>query len=272
MKQSKSMDVKQMIIENFIDWFTSNEGVREQMKDAADIYISEDHVDEVQSFVEQLANQESESEPEADGDDDYMKRIREQTKQGARDFKNSFEKETQYNNYFINILRVLKDWNEEQKQRWPLEWNEMRVSRLEEYRLLHNLPKPLKQHFLNPTRKYAIYDHRNGAVFKHRCYDIVKIKELGKSIGVEVLIGGYMESTYFYCKDSQLAQFGDILKDFSIKYIDVENLKKNMYSRTKVLHSTPFNRKLAELAEANNEVKRLKAEIEKMQREAQDEN
>lgn len=40
-------DVKRMIIENFIDWFTRNEEEREQMKTDAMVYVDEDHVDEI---------------------------------------------------------------------------------------------------------------------------------------------------------------------------------------------------------------------------------
>ncbi len=36
-----------MIIENFIDWYTSNESERIRMKDALQSYLYEDHVDEL---------------------------------------------------------------------------------------------------------------------------------------------------------------------------------------------------------------------------------
>lgn len=45
-----TLDVKKDIIENFIDWFTSDEKERESMKRAAEDYIIEDEVDEVQQF------------------------------------------------------------------------------------------------------------------------------------------------------------------------------------------------------------------------------
>jgi hypothetical protein len=41
------MEIKQMIIENFIDWYTSNESERIRMKDALQSYLDEDHVDEL---------------------------------------------------------------------------------------------------------------------------------------------------------------------------------------------------------------------------------
>lgn len=40
-------DIKRMIIENFIDWHTTNEEEREQMKIDAMVYVEEDHVDEI---------------------------------------------------------------------------------------------------------------------------------------------------------------------------------------------------------------------------------
>ncbi len=47
----KTLEVKLMIIENFIDHYTSNEKERIRMKDDAYMYVSEDHVDEIkQSF------------------------------------------------------------------------------------------------------------------------------------------------------------------------------------------------------------------------------
>ncbi len=36
-----------MIIENFIDWYTSNDEQRDRMKDALQLYLDEDHVDEL---------------------------------------------------------------------------------------------------------------------------------------------------------------------------------------------------------------------------------
>jgi hypothetical protein len=41
------MEIKQMIIENFIDWYTSNDEERTRMKDALQSYLDEDHVDEL---------------------------------------------------------------------------------------------------------------------------------------------------------------------------------------------------------------------------------
>ena len=40
-------DIKRMIIENFIDWHTTNEEEREQMKIDVMVYVEEDHVDEI---------------------------------------------------------------------------------------------------------------------------------------------------------------------------------------------------------------------------------
>tara|TARA_R110000803_G_scaffold114067_1_gene182542 strand:+ start:10233 stop:10577 length:345 start_codon:yes stop_codon:yes gene_type:complete len=39
--------VKKDIIDNYIDWFTSDEDEREQMKENANLYVEEDHVDEI---------------------------------------------------------------------------------------------------------------------------------------------------------------------------------------------------------------------------------
>jgi hypothetical protein len=41
------MEIKQMIIENFIDWYTGNDEERTRMKDALQSYLDEDHVDEL---------------------------------------------------------------------------------------------------------------------------------------------------------------------------------------------------------------------------------
>lgn len=46
----KNNQIKQMIIENFIDYFTSDDKERDKMKQSACLYVSEDHVDEI-SFV-----------------------------------------------------------------------------------------------------------------------------------------------------------------------------------------------------------------------------
>ena len=45
MKNTKQ--IKLMIIENYIDWFTTNEEEREQMKKDARLYVEEDWVDEI---------------------------------------------------------------------------------------------------------------------------------------------------------------------------------------------------------------------------------
>lgn len=44
---SKTKDIKLMIIENFIDHFTSDESEREKMKETARTYVEEDWVDEI---------------------------------------------------------------------------------------------------------------------------------------------------------------------------------------------------------------------------------
>ena len=43
----KTKEIKLMIIENYIDWFTSDEDERERMKDSAKLYVEEDWVDEI---------------------------------------------------------------------------------------------------------------------------------------------------------------------------------------------------------------------------------
>ena len=43
----KTQETKLMIIENYIDHFTSDEKERESMKESAVIYVNEDHVDEI---------------------------------------------------------------------------------------------------------------------------------------------------------------------------------------------------------------------------------
>jgi hypothetical protein len=44
----KSNEIKLMIIENFIDHFTTDEAERERMKGVAFEYVKEDHVDEIE--------------------------------------------------------------------------------------------------------------------------------------------------------------------------------------------------------------------------------
>jgi len=38
---------KLMIIENYIEWYTTDDQEREQMKEGASLYVKEDHVDEI---------------------------------------------------------------------------------------------------------------------------------------------------------------------------------------------------------------------------------
>lgn len=50
---TKTQDVKLTIIENFIDWYTTNEEERLSMKQSAETYVEEDWVDEIsQSYPE----------------------------------------------------------------------------------------------------------------------------------------------------------------------------------------------------------------------------
>jgi hypothetical protein len=44
---SKSKEIKLMIIENFIDYYTTNDEERDAMKSEARTYVDEDHVDEI---------------------------------------------------------------------------------------------------------------------------------------------------------------------------------------------------------------------------------
>ena len=49
-----------MTIENYIDWFTSDDVEREKMKDNLQIYLEEDHVDELRmmyGFVTKFGKQ-----------------------------------------------------------------------------------------------------------------------------------------------------------------------------------------------------------------------
>jgi len=44
----KNNEVKLMIIHNFIDWFTNNEEERNKLKNEAENYVNEDHVNEIE--------------------------------------------------------------------------------------------------------------------------------------------------------------------------------------------------------------------------------
>jgi hypothetical protein len=46
-KLTKTLDIKLMIIENFIEYYTSNDEERDAMKEVARSYVEEDHVDEI---------------------------------------------------------------------------------------------------------------------------------------------------------------------------------------------------------------------------------
>jgi hypothetical protein len=43
----ENIEIKKIIIENFIDWYTSSDDRRSLMKDALEEYLREDHVDEL---------------------------------------------------------------------------------------------------------------------------------------------------------------------------------------------------------------------------------
>lgn len=56
----KNIEIKQMIIENYINWFASDDVEREKMKDNLEIYLEEDHVDELRlmyDFVTEFGKQ-----------------------------------------------------------------------------------------------------------------------------------------------------------------------------------------------------------------------
>ena len=49
----KHDEIKTMIIENFIDWFTHDDAERERMYESAELYVENDHVDEIgQAFFD----------------------------------------------------------------------------------------------------------------------------------------------------------------------------------------------------------------------------
>lgn len=50
----KDKEIKLQIIENYIDWFTSDETEREVMKAAAANYVDEDHVNELLPYTDLL--------------------------------------------------------------------------------------------------------------------------------------------------------------------------------------------------------------------------
>lgn len=47
-----TQDVKLIIIQNFIDYYTSSDREREEMYEVAWDYVKEDHVDEIESAFE----------------------------------------------------------------------------------------------------------------------------------------------------------------------------------------------------------------------------
>lgn len=48
MRLSHTQDIKLMIIQNFIDYYTSDEKERESMYEVAFEYVKDDHVDEIE--------------------------------------------------------------------------------------------------------------------------------------------------------------------------------------------------------------------------------
>ena len=54
--QMKNIEIKQMTIENYIDWFTSDDVEREKMKDNLQIYLEEDHVNELRMMYDFVTN------------------------------------------------------------------------------------------------------------------------------------------------------------------------------------------------------------------------
>lgn len=46
----KTSETKLIIIENFIDWWTSDEEERDRMKESAQVYVEEDWVDEIENM------------------------------------------------------------------------------------------------------------------------------------------------------------------------------------------------------------------------------
>ena len=47
-------ETKLMIIENYIDWYTTNEAERKELKENAVGYVNEDHVDEIDGLIEPI--------------------------------------------------------------------------------------------------------------------------------------------------------------------------------------------------------------------------
>ena len=45
-----TIELKLMIIDNFIEWWTSDESERERMQNSARLYVQEDHCDEIKSL------------------------------------------------------------------------------------------------------------------------------------------------------------------------------------------------------------------------------
>lgn len=48
---NKSEEIKLIIIENFIDWFTSYDDERQELKRLALDYVSESHINELEDYI-----------------------------------------------------------------------------------------------------------------------------------------------------------------------------------------------------------------------------
>jgi hypothetical protein len=57
----KTKECKLIIIENFIDYYTTNDSEREEMKNCAFDYVEEDHVDEIAQAFPELEKKEEEN-------------------------------------------------------------------------------------------------------------------------------------------------------------------------------------------------------------------
>ena len=55
-KLTNSEELKLIIIENFIDYYTSSEKEREEMKECAIDYVIDDHCNELEQFEELIIN------------------------------------------------------------------------------------------------------------------------------------------------------------------------------------------------------------------------
>ena len=90
-----------MILENYIDWYTSDEQEREELKENAELYVREDHVDEL---------------------DDVC--IYEESMEKLKDIVKSANKEINWDNYMDEGETLGKEeyWNTGQVFYSQLEW------------------------------------------------------------------------------------------------------------------------------------------------------